>query len=188
MEYFESQLEQIFSNTLWTHKIQEKQADIYLKRYNALEFIRILISAMITSGIVASIFTDETWVKIITAVISAINLFINTYFKSYDLKNMHRQHKNTALLMLELREDIIMLYAKIKVNSINQEIIEKDLSEIKKRYFDICKNSLDASERAVKMARRELEDNSDSEYNALKISSYLPIKRIKEEGKEIKKC
>ena len=39
MEILESQLRQIFASVVWTHKIQEKQSDIYLNRYNNLEFL-----------------------------------------------------------------------------------------------------------------------------------------------------
>lgn len=36
MEYLESQLRQKFASVVWTHKIQEKQADYY-KRLNNFE-------------------------------------------------------------------------------------------------------------------------------------------------------
>ena len=32
MEYIEAQLRQKLASTVWTHKIQEKQADIYLSK------------------------------------------------------------------------------------------------------------------------------------------------------------
>ena len=34
MEYLESQLRQKFASAVWTHKIQEKQADYYKRLYN----------------------------------------------------------------------------------------------------------------------------------------------------------
>ena len=37
IELLESQIRQIFASVVWTHKIQEKQADIYRDRYNKLE-------------------------------------------------------------------------------------------------------------------------------------------------------
>ena len=55
-------------------------------KYNLLEtIIRIIILAITTSGIVSCIFVDE---EIITAILSAISLFISTYLKSYDLKEL----------------------------------------------------------------------------------------------------
>ena len=32
IEIIESQLRQVFASVVWSHKIQEKQADIYLKQ------------------------------------------------------------------------------------------------------------------------------------------------------------
>ena len=83
IEIVESQLRQIFASVVWTHKIQEKQSDIYLNRYNNLEFLRILLAAITSSGIFAIIFVDKFWLKMITAIVSAISLFITTYFKSF---------------------------------------------------------------------------------------------------------
>src|SRR5699024_4378452 len=88
MEHIEAHLRQILASTVWTHKIQEKQADIYLNKYNLFETIRIIVLAITTSGIVSCIFVDEVWIKIVTAILSAISLFISTYLKSYDLKGL----------------------------------------------------------------------------------------------------
>ena len=103
MEYIEAQLRQKLVSTVWTHKIQEKQADIYLNKYNLLETIRIIILAITTSGVVSCIFVDEVWIKLITAILSAISLFISTYLKSYDLKGLHQRHKETAIQLSNRR-------------------------------------------------------------------------------------
>ncbi len=52
MEYLESQLRQKFASAVWTHKIQEKQADYYQRLYNIMETVRIILSAITTSGII----------------------------------------------------------------------------------------------------------------------------------------
>lgn len=142
MEYIEAQLRQKLASTVWTHKIQEKQADIYLNKYNLLETIRIIILAITTSGIVSCIFVDEVWIKIITAILSAISLFISTYLKSYDLKGLHQRHKETAIQLLDL---------------------------------SICKNSLDAKNKAIKKASKALKFTQDNTYSDEEIDSYLPV-------------
>lgn len=40
MEYLESQLRQKFASVVWTHKIQEKQADYYKRLYNINEWLQ----------------------------------------------------------------------------------------------------------------------------------------------------
>lgn len=39
------EVRQNFASVVWTHKIQEKQADIYAEQYKLLETINILLAA-----------------------------------------------------------------------------------------------------------------------------------------------
>ena len=47
---------QQYASVVWTHKIQEKQADIYFKRYNLLEIVNIVFASLTSCGIVSTIF------------------------------------------------------------------------------------------------------------------------------------
>ena len=175
MEYIEAQLRQILASVVWTHKIQEKQADNYLNRYNLFETIRIIILAVTTSGIVSCIFVDEVWIKIVTAILSAISLFISTYLKSYDFKGLHQRHKGTAIQLLELRENIISAICDLRANNINKEDLIKKRNEIQCEYLSICKNSLDAKNSAIKKASKALKVRQDNTYSDEEIDSYLPV-------------
>lgn len=175
MEYIEAQLRQTLAGVVWTHKIQEKQADNYLNRYNLFETIRIVILAVTTSGIVSCIFVDEVWIKIVTAILSAISLFISTYLKSYDFKGLHQIHKETAIQLLELREDIISTICDIRTNNINKEDLIEKRNEIKYEYLSICKNSLDAKSSAIRKASKALKVRQDNTYSDEEIDSYLPV-------------
>ena len=175
MNIIESQLRQIFAGIVWTHKIQEKQSDIYLNRYNFMEFIRIIISALTTSGVCAVIFVDQYILKIITAIISFLGLGISIYYKSYDLGSLQKKHKKSALELLELREEIITVLCDIKMEKYNEEslIIKRD--EIIKKQFEIYKECLDATPQAVKMASENLKIRRDNTYSDEEIDSFLPI-------------
>lgn len=80
------EVQQNFASVVWTHKIQEKQADIYAGRYNCFETINIFLAAVTSCGIITTIFVDETIPKILTALISFGTLFMTTYLKSFNLK------------------------------------------------------------------------------------------------------
>lgn len=87
---------QNFASAVWTHKIQEKQADIYGENYSRLESLNILAASLTSCGIVSTIFCENLVAKIITALLSFVTLSITTYFKSFDIKNMEKQCKDTA--------------------------------------------------------------------------------------------
>lgn len=174
IEIIESQLRQVFASVVWSHKIQEKQADIYLKRFNSLEFWRIVLSALTSSGIFAVVFVDNFYLKLITAIVSAISLFITTYLKSYDLKSLQKQHKKSALEWLELRENIMTVLCDISLHKYDEIELIKKRDEFLKKKIEIAKESLDPEEKAVNKASKNLKNRQDNTYTDEEIDSYLP--------------
>ena len=71
-------IRQQFASVVWTHKIQEKQADIYAERYSMLETANIIVAALTSCGVVGLIFQGEEslWLKIVTAFFSFATLAI----------------------------------------------------------------------------------------------------------------
>jgi hypothetical protein len=140
-----------------------------------METCRIVFSAVTTSGICAVIFINENWLKIVTALISMGSLFINAYFKVYDLKAIQKHHKQSAIELLELRENLIAILCDIKLGKYNEETLIKKRDEVLKKQMDIYKECLDASSKAVTKASENLKDRGDNTYTDEEIDSFLPI-------------
>ena len=84
-ECLEDQIREYYSRVAWTHKTHEKQADIYLRRDSLFKWLQIVLTAITTSGIIASIFGAQPWVPIVTGVISTLLLIFTSYLKNNDL-------------------------------------------------------------------------------------------------------
>ncbi|MDU6535896.1 SLATT domain-containing protein [Intestinibacter bartlettii] len=175
LEIIESQIRQMLASIVWTHKIQEKQSDIYKWWYNFWETIRIVAGAVTTSGIIAILFLDEYWIKVITAGISIITLFIDSYLKVYDLKVLSNTHKSSALDLLKLREETISVLCDIKLNKYTEETLIEKRDYISQRQMEIYINMLDCSDKAVEKASESLKEKGDSTYSEEEIDSFLPI-------------
>lgn len=134
-----------------------------------------MLSAISTSGIFAVIFIDKTALKIVTAVFSAISLFINSYFKTYDFKTLAKQHKKSALDLLELREELISILCDIKLNKYEEENLRVKRDEILTKQINIYKKCLDTSDKAVNMASGNLKDRKDNTHSDEEIDSFLPV-------------
>lgn len=175
IDLLEAQIRQIFASVVWTHKIQEKQADIYKDRHSILENVRLVISAVTTSGIIATVFIQGNTLKVITAIVSIVTLFINSYFKSYDLNKLRQQHKNSAVQLLEIREKIICLLCDIKIQRFSEiEIIDKR-DKIIGELMKVYKNTVDAGSKAVGYASKDLKERGDNTFSDEEIDSFLPI-------------
>lgn len=180
MNIIESEIRQIFASIVWNHKIHEKHCDINSFWFNILEFCKILSSAITTSGILTCFFIDEFVLKLITTIFSAICLFINTFYKTYNLKETRDSHKLSALEFLELKNEVICILSEIKLERINIEEAVLKREEILNRYHDICKRSLSTCDRAVKKASKALKIQKDNTFSNAEIDSFLPIELRKE--------
>lgn len=145
-----------------------------MSRYNFLEFLRILLAAITSSGIFAVVFIDNFYLKLVTAIVSAISLFITTYFKSYDLKDLQKQHKKSALEWLELRENMMTVLCDISLNKYDEDNLIAKRDEFVKRKIEISKETLDPEEGAVNQASKNLKNRQDNTYTDEEIDSYLP--------------
>lgn len=180
MNIIESEIRQIFASIVWNHKIHEKHSDINSFWFNILEFCKILSSAITTSGLLTCFFVDEIALKIVTTVFSAVCLFINTFYKTYNLKESRDSHKASALEFLKLKNEVICILSDIKLERINIEESTIKREEILNKYHDICKRSLHTCDRAVKKASKALKIQKDNTFSDKEIDSYLPIELRKE--------
>ena len=81
----ESAVRQTFAGVVWSHKIQEKQADILAKRFKRMELVKIAASSLTSVGIVSLLIIDEWLIKIASALVSFVSVFVSGFFKSFDL-------------------------------------------------------------------------------------------------------
>ncbi len=119
---------------MWSHKIQEKQCDIYTKQYRFLETLNIIAASTTSVGILSLIFTTQFWIKIISAILSFVTIFVSAYFKSFDLHQMTLSNKTTANKLLCIRDQLYLIILKIHMecDSANDLLIqyEKTLKEL----------------------------------------------------------
>lgn len=102
-------------------------------------------------------------------------MFITTYFKSYDLKSLQKQHKKTAVELLELREDLVSVLCDIKTGRYTEEELKVKRDLMLKRKIDIAKNTIDPDDKAVNKASDNLKNRKDNTYSDNEIDSFLPI-------------
>ena len=75
----EDSVRNTFGSVVWSHKIQEKQEDIYFSQYKCMETNKIATAFLTSVGIVSLISTDHMWLKVLSAFISFISAFISAF-------------------------------------------------------------------------------------------------------------
>ena len=137
----ESQIRECFGRVAWSHKTQEKCADILNRRNNRIKISQIVLSAITTTGIMLTVFGDQKWVGILTALISTALLALNTYLKNYDLGQIAQKHAECASTLWNIRESYLSLLTDIKAGIIDVELITEKRNELQSQLHSIYKGA-----------------------------------------------
>ena len=167
------EVRQTYASVVWTHKIQEKQADIYARRYEILMTISIIASAVTSYDVISAIFGHSLWDKKLTACFSLVTLAITGYLKVFDLNNLSNANKVAAKKFVVLRDKLLYVICRIHMKEDFDDIQEKyesvvdDLNEL---YLD----APSTTNKAVKNASQALKSKREYTYSDEEIDCFLP--------------
>lgn len=167
------EIRQNYASVVWTHKIQEKQADIYAKRYRILETINILMAAATSCGIITTIFVDNIIAKVIAAILSFGTLAITAYFKSFDIKSMEQQHRTAANSFIAIRNRLFHVIARHHMND-EIEAIKKEYDGIMKDLNRLYVEAPSTTNAAVKLADQALKTKEEYTFTQEEVDRFLP--------------
>lgn len=174
-QILESQLRECYGRVVWTHKTHEKCADIISKWSNILKWSQIILSTLTTTGLVYTIFGDLLWVKITSAIISAVLLLLNTYLKSTDLGAIVQKHKEIAADIWNIRESYLSLITDLKIENVNIKEIQQRRDQLQTELTLIYKKSPRTLSKAYKEATKALKLNEEMTFTDEEIDYLLPI-------------
>lgn len=176
----ESEIRNKYASVVWSHKIQEKQADLYSKGYKRMETANILSASLTSVGVVSLIFTDQFWLKIISALISFVSVFVSAYFKSFKLNDLIKLHKATANQLLRIRDELEVLLLDIRMQNNSADIIANNYKKTLDKLHSIYDDAPSTTDKAVTLAREALNITKDNSFCDEEIDGFLPdsLRRI----------
>lgn len=173
-EILEAQIRECFARVVWTHKTQEKCADIMLARHNFIKILQIILSAIITTGVLVTAFGDNKGIGIATAVLSAVLFGINTYVKGYDLGEIAQKHSDASSQLWNIRESYLSLITDLKANLIDAESVIKVRDNLQERLSGIYKGCPRSISKAYRIASTALKVKDELTFTDEEIDKFLP--------------
>lgn len=169
-----AQIREIYERVVFTHKTHEKCADRYAQQNKNFRLAQLVLSALISSGLVAIILTDQFWVEIITAIISFILLCINSYLKDFNLASEVEKHNTAAKDVLNIREKYFSLIRDIMADEepISELVKRRDLlqDELSTTYHNLPRTT----SKDYDKARKALLENDEFTCREEEINALLP--------------
>ncbi len=174
LKTLEAQIRESFGRVVYSHKTQEKCADIIFSLHKKLKLTLIIVSALVTTSFFIKIFGENDWSLIIGASLSTILLGLNTYLKDYDLGEIAQKHTTAANQLWDIRESYLSLLTDMRANilSVNQVISQRD--ELQNRLFNIYSGSPRTNFKAYKEASKALKLNEELTFSDSEIDAFLP--------------
>lgn len=171
----ESVVRDTYISVVWSHKIQEKQSDIYAELFKIMGFINIVAASITSVGITAIIFTDPLWLKAISAVISFATICTTLYIKYFDLEKRSTSHKVTANKLNAVRDQYKVLLTQIRLQNDSVENLFLKYKKLLRKTLAIYRDAPSTTDKAVNRAREALIIMKDNTFLDEEIDSCLPV-------------
>lgn len=180
----EGQLRECYGRVVYSHKTHEKCADILLERQSCIKLWQIIISALVTGGIVSTFFGTKEVGAAISAVLSTSLLALNAYTKDYDLGEIAQKHRQAGSDLWIIREKYLSLLTDIRVGDVALELIRAQRDALTQELHGVYAGAPSTNFEAYSRAQEALKKLEDMTFSDEEIDAFLPkeLKRTSKGG------
>ncbi len=173
-DILEDQVRECFARVVYSHKTHEKQGDICAATLRHYKLAQIILAALTTSGVLATLFTDDFVLKLGTALVSLITLFVTGYMKGFDPGAMAQKHRDTAADIWAIRESYLSLLTDIRGSAISPDLARERRDELQAQLAAIYKSAPGTTPKAYMKAQDGLQKLEDYTFNPGEVDKFLP--------------
>lgn len=177
----ESQVREIYGRVIYTHKTHEKCADVLKNRSDRIKITEIILSALTTTSILVVIFGEGKIFEFLAGLFSTILLCITLYSKDYNLLALAEKHKQAALDILEVREELLSLLVDIRIGNIGIETLQNTRNILNQKLINTYRGAPKTINKAYKIASVALQKNEEFTFSDEEIDKFLPesLRRVR---------
>ena len=173
-----SQIHHLYASVVYTHKIQEKQADIYFRCHHRSRIAMIALTTASGGTFLASLlnlvlssYLAALGISFASLLVSAINLTVKTFKYGEQMQ----KHRDTAAKVWNLRESYHSLIVDLQSEMITLEEGRERRDQLQRKASQIYENAPRTTDKACKLAQKALHDDMESTYSGSEIDQLLPI-------------
>jgi hypothetical protein len=177
----EGQIRECYGRVVYSHKTHEKCADILLRKNSQIKMAQILLSAVVTGGVISTFFGSGSWGSAISVVLSTTLLAINSYTKDHDLGEIAQKHRQAGAELWIVREQYLSLLTDLRLGDTSLSDVRKKRDELLQDLHAVYTGAPSTNYKAYKMAQTALKSLEDMTFSDDEIDAFLPgeLKRNK---------
>ena len=175
--YLLSQVREAFGRVVYSHKVHEKQADIYFVKYRCQQGALIAFTAISSGTFLATavdILNNKTLTSLATSSIALLVTWMSLGVKTFKFSEESDAHRTTASQLWDIRESYMSLIADMMSDNISDtdaRILRDELQDAACKAYAAAPRT---TSRAYKRARRRLKDNEELTFTPREIDLFLP--------------
>lgn len=170
---------------VWTHKIQECQADIYTQKEVKIKRYMLMLNALTTTGVFSTFLFDlgsyfncgEIIAQAITVILAVLSTFYTFLVKEETYSTKAKECRLYAAKCRDIRSKYEALLSDIKsLRVLELDSIALKRDDLEKLEFELFSNTLApyTSVEAMSLAKKKLIDKQDNFISKEEISNILP--------------
>lgn len=174
-EIVEGQLRECYGRVVYTHKTHEKCADLLLDRHKLIKLLQVILSALVTGGILATL--SEIWgtvATVVSAILSTALLALNAYTKDYDLGEIAQKHRQASADIWLLREKYLNLLTDLRAGNASVEKVCNARDGLLSELHAVYAGAPSTNYKAYKKAQEALKSLEDMTLSDKEIDAFLP--------------
>ncbi len=176
----EGQLRECYGRVVYSHKTHEKCADILFDRHKKIKLLQILLSALVTGGLVTALFEFDALADytkcgaFVAVVLSTLLLVLNSYTKDYDLGEIAQKHRQAGADLWIIRERYLSLLTDIRLNAASLNEIRMQRDRLVEDLHAVYTGAPSTNYKAYSKAQNALKNLEDMTFSDNEIDAFLP--------------
>ncbi|MDX3942011.1 SLATT domain-containing protein [Pseudomonas aeruginosa] len=176
----EGQLRECYGRVVYSHKTHEKCADILFERHKQIKLCQIILSALVTGGLIATLFDFSALAEykkcgtFVAVVLSTVLLVLNSYTKDYDLGEIAQKHRQAGADLWIIREKYLSLLTDLRLAVASLDEIRSQRDQLAEDLHAVYTGAPSTNYKAYIEAQKALKELEDMTFSDEEIDAFLP--------------
>jgi len=177
-----AEVRESFGRVAYTHKTHEKEADRQKLTDDRVRLAQLVLSAITTAGLLGILVSEQWWLELISAIVSAGMAFLTAYAKNFRAGEIAKEHQATAHRLWLVREQYLSLLSDLEgeVGSLAEARARRDA--LQERLAESYESAPRTTAGAYLEAQNALQHNEELTFSDSEIDQFLPARLRKAES------
>ena len=167
-----NQIEEAYGKVVYTYTTQVIHASRLHKRYTALKWGQLVLSAVSTGGFIGTLISNQILLTWVGGICSTFLLVLTAYFKDADLSTTHKLHLDTSNKLWLIREQYLSLLTDFSTLSREEVVSRRD--NLQERVAAVYASAPLTDNKSYCLAQKALKENESQFFSRQELNQMLP--------------